>query len=303
MPTLRWKFRWWLILGVALVSGWGLRGCVPRGPASAAPATPTPRPTAVVAAPSPTPVASLSPTPAAGWWRPRPGLRWQWQLTGPLDLTVPAQVYDLDLEETPASVIEALHRRGVRVICYISVGSYEEWRTDAHRFPPEVLGKPYAGWPGERWLDIRRLDLLAPIMQDRLDACAAKGFDGVEPDNIMAYTEDTGFPITYADNLRYARWLAQEAHARGLAIGLKNGPDMVPDLVDLYDFAIVEEAFVQGFADAFTPFVAAGKAVLAAEYTDTEVDWPRACAQARALNFSLILKHRQLDAWVRFCGE
>ncbi len=286
-----WRPVWLVVLwGV----GW-LGGCAPLGPARAATRTAAPPP-------QPTRTAPAMASSPASWWRPAPGLRWQWQLTGPIDLDVPVEVMDIDLD-VPATVVDALHRRGVRVICYISVGSYEDWRADAARFPAEVLGNAYEGWPGERWLDIRRLDVLAPILRARLDRCAAKGFDGVEPDNLMVYPEDTGFAITYADNIAYARWLAAEAHARGLAIGLKNGPDMVTDLVEEYDFAIVEEAFDQGFAEAFVPFVARGKAVFAAEYTDTAVDWPRACARARQLGFSLILKHRDLDAWVRFCGE
>ncbi|NPA26456.1 MAG: endo alpha-1,4 polygalactosaminidase [Chloroflexi bacterium] len=268
--------------------------------------TPTLTPTHT---PAPTPTNPVEPSPTGrarsqpAWWQPQPGLRWQWQLTGDLVLDLPVDVYDLDLFDVDAAVVDQLHRRGVRVICYISVGSYEDWRPDVDRFPPEVLGNAYEGWPGERWLDIRRIDALAPIMRARLDLCAAKGFDAVEPDNIMVYTEDTGFPITYEDNIRYARWLAEEAHARGLAIGLKNGAEMVPDLVDLYDFAITEEAFYYDFADAFIPFLKQGKAVFDAEYTDTDVDWAQACERSRALGFSTILKNRDLDAWVRFCDE
>ncbi len=276
-PSLLWL---WLL-------AWTLfAGCQAR---AAAPSSMPPRVT-----PSPTRRA------ARDWWHPTPGLTWQWQLSGRLNLDLRTDVVDVDLY-VGSSVVEAFHRQGTRVICYISVGSYENWRPDKERFPQEVIGKPYEGWSGEWWLDIRRLDVLGPIMQARLDLCAAKGFDAVEPDNIMVYSEDTGFPISYEDNVRYARWLAEEAHWRGLAIGLKNGPEMVPDLVDVFDFAITEEAFYYHFARDFVPFIAAGKAVFDAEYTDTPVDWDAACRQAQALDFSAILKHRDLDAWVQFC--
>ncbi len=251
--------------------------------------------------PTPTPPARPTPTPMpAAWWHPKPGLTWQWQLTGKLDLDLQTDVIDIDLH-VGKSVVDYFHSRGTRVICYISVGSYENWRPDKDAFPREVIGKKYEGWTGERWLDIRRIDLLAPIMRARLDKCAAKGFDAVEPDNIAVYEEDTGFPISYEDNIRYARWLAEEAHKRGLAIGLKNGPDMVKDLVDDFDFAITEEAFYYHFARDFVPFIRANKAVFNAEYTDTDVDWERACRESKRLQFSTILKHRELDAWVKFC--
>ena len=241
-----------------------------------------------------------SPSPASDWWHPEPGLTWQWQLEGEVDTSIDTQVYDLDLYVDQA-VIDALHARGVKLICYISVGSYEDWSPDAYQFPDVILGKKYEGWPGEKWLDIRRIDLLAPIMTARLDLCAAKGFDGVEPDNIEITDSDTGFPLTYTDQLAYARWLADEAHARGLAIGLKNAPDMVIDTLKIFDFAIVEDAYYYGWIDSMLLFISKGKPVFAAEYTDLGVDFEAACGQSNLEGISLILKDRALSAFREIC--
>jgi endo-alpha-1,4-polygalactosaminidase (GH114 family) len=243
-----------------------------------------------------------SPLSAGDWWHPAPGLTWQWHLSElPVDTSVEAQVYDIDLFDNEATVIEELHAQGRKVICYISVGSREDWRPDADQFPAEVLGDDYDSWPGEKWLDIRRIDMLAPIMRARLDLCKAKGFDAVEPDNIEIYDNDTGFPISYEDQLVYAKWLADEAHARGLAIGIKNAPDMVADSLSFFDFAITEDAFYYNWADQMLPFIHAGKPVFAAEYTDMDVDFNTACAWGREHNFSFILKNRDLTAFRVTC--
>lgn len=234
------------------------------------------------------------------WWHPTAGLSWQWQLAGRLGLDLQVDVIDVDLE-VGRSVVDYYHDRGTKVICYISVGSFEDWRVDVDQFPPEVLGKDYEGWTGEKWLDIRRIDLLAPIMLARLDECAAKGFDAVEPDNMEIYTNDTGFPLTYEDQLRYALWLAEEAHKRGLAIGQKNAPDQTADLVEIFDFAITEDAFYYGWAAEMKPYIEAGKPVFAAEYTDLPGDFEDFCRQSRILGFSTILKHRGLGAWLETC--
>ena len=61
-----------------------------------------------------------------------------------------------------------------------------------------------------KWLDIRRIDLLAPIMRQRRPLQSQR-FDGVEPDNTDIHLNDTGFLLTYADQLAYAKWLANEA--------------------------------------------------------------------------------------------
>jgi endo-alpha-1,4-polygalactosaminidase (GH114 family) len=241
-----------------------------------------------------------SPAPASDWWQPEPGLTWQWQLDGEVDTTIDAQVYDLDLYVDQAAIDE-LHARGVKVICYISVGSFEDWRPDADRFPEVVLGRVYTGWLGEKWLDIRRIDLLAPIMTARLDLCANKGFDGVEPDNIEIYESNTGFTLNYRDQLVYARWLVNEAHARGLAIGLKNAPDMVNDTLELFDFAIVEDAYYYEWIDSMIPFISMGKPIFAAEYTDLRIDFEAACRRATREGVGLILKERALSAFRETC--
>ena len=240
-------------------------------------------------------------SPSKDWWRPTVGLTWQWQIgDNDIDTSIEADVYDVDLY-VDQSVIDELHAKGRKVICYISVGSWEDWRPDKDKFPSEVLGRDYDGWPGEKWLDIRQIDKLAPIMLSRLDLCQAKGFDALEPDNMDIYTNNTGFPLTYDDQLKYALWFADEAHKRGLAIGIKNAPDQVKDLVEHFDFAITEDAFYYRWAEDMLPFIEAGKPVFAAEYTDLQGDFTEYCELAKPMGLSVILKQRQLNAWLKKC--
>ena len=229
------------------------------------------------------------------------GLTWQWQIgNNDIDTSINASVYDIDLY-VEQSIIDELHAKGRKVIGYMSVGSWEDWRPDKDQFPSEMLGKDYEGWKGEKWLDIRQMDKLAPILLARLDLCKAKGFDAVEPDNMEIHTNDTGFPLTYDDQLKFALWLADESHKRGLAIGIKNAADQVKDLVGHFDFAITEDAFFYGWAEKMNPFIESGKPVFAAEYTDLGGDFASYCKKSQQLNFSTILKHRGLDAWLQTC--
>lgn len=239
-------------------------------------------------------------------WHPQPGLSWQWDLSDERpSTTVAAAVYDVDLY-TDQSVLNDLKGRGVRLICYISVGSWEEWRPDANQFPAEVLGNAYEGWPGERWLDIRQIDKLAPIMKARFDLCASKGFDAIEPDNMEVSSNNSGFLITVEDERRYALWLAEQAHQRRLAIGMKNTAYLVKSLLPDFEFILTEDCFAQGWCADVRPFIEHGKAVFAAEYSDemTEAQFKaQVCPQATEWRFSTILKHRLLDAWRVACEE
>src|SRR5437588_5570608 len=117
------------------------------------------------------------------YWIPAPNTSWQWQLTGAVDQSVNVTMYDIDLFNNTASAVASLHAQGRKVVCYVSVGSWEDFRPDAASFPASVKGSTLDGFPNERWLDIRNLDVLGPIMGARLDMCKAKGFDAVEPDN------------------------------------------------------------------------------------------------------------------------
>ena len=231
-------------------------------------------------------------------WRPAPHTTWQWQLTGRIDLSVRARMFDIDLFDTPARTVARLHRRGRRAVCYLSAGSFERGRPDAAAFPAAVLGRPLEGYPDERWLDVRRLDVLAPIMERRLDLCRSKGFDGVEADNVDGYANSSGFPLTGADQLAYNRFLARAAHARGLSIGLKNDLDQVAALAPAFDFAVNEECAAYGECGSLKPFIAAGKPVFHAEY---DVATTAFCPTTTKLKFSSIRKRLSLNAWRQPC--
>ena len=241
---------------------------------------------------------------APAWAPLAAGLSWQWQLTGAIDKSFKVKVYDIDLFDAEAATVTALHQQGAKVICYLSVGSYEDWRSDAADFPKAILGKDYPDWPGEKFLDIRALDKLGPIMQKRMDLCKSKGFDALEPDNMDVFeggNAGTGFPLTEKDGIAYAKWLTQQAHARGLSIGQKNTSGLAAQLATVMDWALTEDCFDQGWCADMQPYIDHGKAVFMSEYTDTKVSFPNACTWAKAHQFSAILKGRDLGAPVTFC--
>jgi hypothetical protein len=203
-------------------------------------------------------------------------------------MTVRADWYDIDLFDNTDATVAALHARGVRVVCYFSAGSSENWRPDFASLPSAALGSPLAGWPGERWLDVRHAGVRR-VMQARLDLARRRGCDGVDPDNVDGYANASGFGLRAADQLDYNRFLADEAHARGMLIGLKNDVEQVPALLSSFDFAVNESCFAHDECDAQAAFTRADKAVLQIEYGDIPTLSRTVCARARALRFFTIL--------------
>ena len=115
-----------------------------------------------------------------------------------------------------------------------------------------------------------------------------------EPDNVDAYANRSGFPLSAADQLDYNRFLATEAHALGLSIGLKNDLAQIPQLVADFDWALNEECMKYDECDALAPFIAANKAVFHVEYGDAALA-RKICTDANARRFDTLVKNLVLD--------
>lgn len=234
-----------------------------------------------------------------GRWRPKVGDTWQIQLSGTPAISFDVDVYDIDLFDVPKATINRLHRDGRRVVCYFSAGSYEPWRPDAARLPRSVRGEPLdPPFDEERWLDIRSARVLA-VMVDRMDLARDKGCDGVDPDNVEGWDNDTGFDLTRSDQAAFNRSLADAAHARGLAIGLKNDLGQVAGLVRSFDFAVNEQCHQYRECAMLAPFVDAGKPVFGIEYRVTRSEF---CPESRRRHHSTLRKRLNLGPYRRACA-
>jgi hypothetical protein len=121
---------------------------------------------------------------------------------------------------------------------------------------------------------------------------------------------NAGFDFTAADQLTYNRNMANEAHARGLAIALKNDLDQVAELVDSYDLSVNEQCHEYSECDLLQPFIDAGKPVFNAEYTNrdtlaaAEALAQTLCPEALAANLRTLILPLDLDDSFRVsCDE
>jgi hypothetical protein len=272
---------------------------------------------------APSDAASATDAPKTAWWQPGTGsLPWQWEIDhaivtssavdmGTGDKTYAGAgaadplVYDLDGFDNGVAEVSALHALGKKVICYIEVGAAENYRPDYASFPAASLGKSVSGYPTEKYLDIGNA-MVTTIIRARIDMCATKGFDGIEPDIDDSYTDDTGFTITEARNVAYIAALSDYAHAHGLAWGLKNGGDggtpakFIADMIPHIDFAVVEEPFFLSTIGFFSPALyTAGKAMFVAEYTPDTASANAFCTQALGDHTNAALFDLALDGKTR----
>ena len=90
-------------------------------------------------------------------------------------------------------------------------------------------------------------------MLARLELSVTKGCDGVDPDNVKGYDNDNGLGLTQGSALNYVNFLADAAYVRNLAIGLKNGGDIVPHIVDKMEWSVQEQCIQYGECDFCRP--------------------------------------------------
>jgi hypothetical protein len=228
-------------------------------------------------------------------WVPAQRDSFDMQLTVPFQLERQVGTVALGLDDASSGRLQELRSRGVRTVCVINAGAWENWRPDSGAFDQRLIGASFAGWPGERWLDIRALDSLRPLLIRRLELCAGKGFDGVLLRNLDGYAHRTGFPLTARDQLAYNRWLATEARNRGLAVGLMNALELVPELVDEVDFVVSEGCFEADACRALLPVRRADKAAYVIEYTNVRRKMDAYCAEAVDLDLQLVFKTKSLN--------
>lgn len=207
-----------------------------------------------------------------------------------------AKVFSIDLfapnGTTPNALgVRAIRRAGGYAICYVDAGTWESWRPDAGAFPTSLLGKSN-GWPGERWLDIRRPAAPLAIMARRVALCEHAGFQAVDFDNVDAYDNTTGFPLTFQEQVTYDRGLAALAHHDHMAVGLKNDGGQAKVLVRYFDFAVDEQCVQYHSCGLLSPFVRAGKPVYDVEYAGSALSDCRAAP----VGVDVIVKALSLDA-------
>jgi hypothetical protein len=226
-------------------------------------------------------------------------MSFQYQLVGEVDIDLEADLFVIDLFNTPAAVIAALHEQGRVVVCYLSAGTRESYRSDADAFPADAVGEPLASYPNEAWLDVRH-EAVRELMAARLDLARDKGFDGVLPTNLAAYQRESGFDLTAADQLDYSLWLAAEARARGLTPGMADDYAQVDRMVDRFDWAMHFGCIARGDCAELAPFVERGKPVFDLEFQG-EIDSDALCAEAERQQVTAILKQPSLNAFRVAC--
>lgn len=238
-----------------------------------------------------------------GGWTPTVGDSWNYNLATPVKTNIDVDVFLIDMDYAQ-DTIDILHGKGKVVVCYISIGTVEDWRADKDEFPADAIGNDLEDWDGEAWLDINN-KVVQDIMAARVLKAASMGCDGIEPDNMMVYAEieygvDAGVSVTKNEQIAYNKWFAETVQASGMKVALKNSVEIVEDLVDCFDFAVNESCNQYDECGIYTTtFLAQGKPVFNVEYVNN-MDM---CDYTNDLGMDTIIKNYNLKSHMCSCVD
>lgn len=225
--------------------------------------------------------------PAEEPYVPAEEARWLARLDGAVNIDDDADFFYLDAEQQRPGDLAELHRQGRHYLCYLSAGSFEDFRADADRFPASAIGNPVAAFPGERWLDVRD-PTVRQLMAARIERLAALGCDGVPPSSLAVHAADTGFDLTLEDALDYSRWVADRLHAAGMSAGLIGPTSLTAELWRVFDFGLAIGCVGGTRCGEYEVFRQAQRPVLYVEVGATE-DAPELCSAAKSLGFDALV--------------
>jgi len=207
-------------------------------------------------------------------WTPKPGLTWSYGIALKTNdiLNRPEDVITIDYQKG-ADVISKLHSKGKKVICYFSGGTIEPHRDDKDDYynTPNLVVEGKTRW-NENWLNFRN-EAVYPLIRKRIKRAVNENCDALEIDCLGAFnheqltTKYSGKPYTKEDSLKFAKNLSKIAHEEGISIGLKNVATIAPQLVNDFDFAVVESCSMsKNVCALYKDFPKQGKAVFTIHY-------------------------------------
>jgi hypothetical protein len=303
--------------------------------------------------PTTTTTTTTEPTgPPESLWVPKPTDVWQWDLDGeasiepmpcypgdgsliadcPLDNRTEPNWIDFDplnaqqgncaAGQAGASCDEALatqavadyHALGMHVVCYVDVGTAEDWRLDVGNgnfdvldtdleadglTPSDLLGNDN-GWAGEEWLNTNPTGpayaFLQDMMTERLELAKQAGCDAIEPDNLdVSENSGTGVTETVAQGDVYAEWVANRVHSLGMSVAQKNFEDQSSVLEPYFDFVIEEQCYQYQDCQDLEPYITAGKAVFDVEYPSGTISSADCPAKNLVTGVDVMLKGLNVD--------
>jgi len=183
----------------------------------------------------------------------------------PSDIVNDAVVYYVGSVDNLGEYINKLGR-DKKFIAYLSIGSMEEYRSDAKLLKP-FCKKKYKGYSQECWLDLTKWRSYIDIMYKRIDVIRTKGYNAFYLDNCAMFSQGLG---TLEENIEYLKSIARYSHFHGLKLACNNGYSMAEKIEPFMDFQVLESCNKYKECHFYDSFVKNNKPVHHLEFSKSD---------------------------------
>ena len=187
------------------------------------------------------------------------------QTSSGIETGVKVRAYHVSLEQAGEEQIKELAASGKIVICHFNAGAISEKSDDFDSIDVDAIGSSHVNRDDLFWMDYRSDDVI-----EYIDSMLLKAKDsdcsGVAPWYLDGFDGDSGFSLTKQSQSEFNQAIVEKAHRHRLTVGWVNGASLVSQMVDYFDWALVEECSQFAECSQYKKFIDAGKAVFQVEY-------------------------------------
>eukprot|EP00834_Sanchytrium_tribonematis_P001924 NODE_51_length_31136_cov_0.357670.p12 type:complete len:290 gc:universal NODE_51_length_31136_cov_0.357670:18418-17549(-) len=225
------------------------------------------------------------------WFKPDTGASYYHQETGDIKMDEDVSIYSIPLFS--GELIKQLQSKGKKVLCQYSVGVWRQGQP--------ALDKKYMG--NEIQSNVFALNVKEDAVKNYVSQFIQKaedfGCDGFEPLDMNVYSRDNGLDITLDDQFSYSKWLADQAHSKGLFIGMYNAVLQLA-AIDSFDYAVAINCFMTNNCVNYSQVISKAKPVFDME---TTLKTDAFCEKANSLNFYAITKPSDFGPGAEYCKK
>lgn len=123
---------------------------------------------------------------------------------------------EVSISKANPSIVKSIKASGKTPVCMIEASYISSVAKNKKLPPAEAIGQEIKNKPGSNWLDMSRMDLIKPWLEDRIKACKSLGFEYISFKGLNASRNKNGEALDEKSLQSYKNWLKNKSEEYNL---------------------------------------------------------------------------------------